>query len=278
MAKKLADSRSRKTPVATEASWAERKTAVVTGASSGIGRELALQFAERGFDLVLIGRDSESLRSLAQAIKDHHGRQSAILPVDLTSPTGALEVYKQCVRRSILPEILVNNAGYGLFGPFAGLSIEEQLGMIQLNITTLTHLTRLFLPEMIRRRQGFVLNLASTAAFQPGPLMAAYYASKSYVLSLTIALAQELKGSGVSISVLCPGPTKTEFHHRAGVRHTSIGDMAFMSARDVAEAGIDQMLKRKTVIVPGFLNKVGTIGVRLLPMSLAAHLVKRLHQ
>jgi len=278
MAKKLTDSRSRGIPVATEASRAERKTAIVTGASSGIGRELALLIAERGFDLVLIGRDSERLGSLAQAIKNHHNRESTILPIDLASQTGAREVYEQCSRRSILPEILVNNAGYGLFGPFASLGIDEQLGMIQLNITTLTHLTRLFLPEMIRRRQGFVLNVASTAAFQPGPLMAAYYASKSYVVSLTIALAQELKGSGVSVSVLCPGPTKTEFHRRAGVKHTQVGNMAFMSARDVAESGIVQLLKGKTVIIPGFLNKVGAIGGRLLPMALAAQLVKQLHQ
>lgn len=278
MARNLTLSRSRKKPVAVEVNWADRKTAVVTGASTGIGRELAHVLAEHGFDLVIIARDRERLGSLAEAIKNHHNRECIILPIDLTSRTGAREVYEQCSRRSIVPEVLVNNAGYGLFGPLASLGIDEQLGMIQLNITTLTHLARLFLPEMIGRRKGFVLNVASTAAFQPGPLMAAYYASKSFVVSLTIALAQELKGSGVSASVLCPGPTRTEFHERAGVKHTRLGSIAFMTARNVAETGIEQLLKGKTLIIPGFLNKVGAIGVRLLPMALAAQLVKQAHQ
>jgi len=278
MAKKPTGPRLQQTAVATKTSSALRKSAVVTGASSGIGRELALLIAERGFELVLVGRDRERLDSLAHAIKTQHGSESTILPIDLTTQTGAREVYEQCSRRSIVPEILVNNAGVGLFGPFADLGIDEQLGMIQLNITTLTHLTRLFVPGMIRRRSGFILNVASTAAFQPGPLMAGYYASKSYVVSLTIALAQELKGSGVSASVLCPGPTKTEFHARAGVKHTGLGAMAFMSAREVANTAVAQMLRQKTVIIPGFLNKVGAIGVRLLPMKLAARMVQQLHQ
>lgn len=261
-----------------EASGTDRTSAIVTGASSGIGRALALLIAERGFDLVLVGRDRERLETLAQVIKDRYGRESTILPIDLAKQTGAQKVYEQCSRRSITPEIVVNNAGAGLFGSFADLGTDEQLGMIQLNITALTHLTRLFLPEMIRRRKGFILNVASTAAFQPGPLMAGYYASKSYVVSLTIALAQELRGSGVFVSVLCPGPTRTEFHARAGMKHTRVGTMAFMSADDVAKAGITQMLQHKTVIIPGFLNKVAAIGVRLLPMGLAARLVERLHQ
>jgi len=278
MRTKLKGPRSQGIPAATKASEAGHRSAVVTGASSGIGRELALLIAERGFDLVLVARDRERLNSLARAVKEHHGRQSVILPIDLTTQTGAQRVFEQCSRRSIVPEIVVNNAGYGLFGAFADLGTDEQLEMIQLNITTLTHLTRLFLPEMIRRRNGFILNVASTAAFQPGPLMAGYYASKSYVVSLTIALAQELKGSGVSVSVLCPGPTRTEFHARAGMKHARIGAMAFMSAHEVAKAGIAQMLRHKTVIIPGFLNKVAAIGVRFLPMALAARLVERLHQ
>lgn len=278
MPKKPTGSRSRRSPATPEASWADRTTAVVTGASSGIGRELALLIAQRGLDLVLIGRDTDRLTSLARIINERHGRESCVLPIDLTSQTGAREVYEECMRRSIVPEILVNNAGYGLFGPFAALDTDEQLRMIQLNITSLTHLTRLFVPGMIQRQRGFVLNVASTAAFQPGPLMASYYATKSYVVSLTVALARELKGSGVSASVLCPGPTKTGFQERAGLKHTRVQTMAFMSATAVAEAGYAGLLKRKTVIIPGFLNKAAAIGVRLLPMALAAQLVKQIHK
>lgn len=278
MAKKLTHPHTRQAPAETEPGWSGRPAAVVTGASSGIGRELALLIAQGGCDVVLIGKDPERLASLDRMLHHRYGRESIILPIDLSRPTGAQEVYDQCSRLSIVPEILVNNAGYGLYGPFADLGTDAQLGMIQLNITTLTHLTRLFLPEMIARHRGFVLNVASTAAFQPGPLMAGYYASKSYVVSLTIALAQELKGSGVTASVLCPGPTRTEFHQRAGMKHTRVGSVAFTSARDVAKAGYEGLLKRKTVIIPGFFNKVGALGVRLLPMTLAAKLVRQLHQ
>lgn len=278
MAKKTASVRSRRRPVPESAHWSECRTAVITGASSGIGREFALLLAQHGYDLVLVARDLERLASLARGIEELQGRQTLVLPIDLASPAGVGKVYTQCAQRSIVPEILINNAGFALYGPFVESDLADHRSMLQVNVLTPVELTRLFLPAMLERRRGYVLNVASTAGFQPGPKMANYYATKSYVIALSVALAQEVKGSGVSVSVLCPGPTKTEFHSRAGIRHTPVAALAFTSARAVAETGYREMLKHKTIIIPGALNKIGAAGVRLLPLTLAAQIVKRLHQ
>jgi uncharacterized protein len=278
MAKKKVRPRSRLKTPATTSQWKEHPTAVVTGASSGIGREFALLLAEREFDLVLVGRDTDRLTSVAQTIKGLHSRQPLVLSIDLGLPGAAEKIYAACAKRSIVPEILINNAGFGLSGPFVRSTPVRHLEMLHVNVVSLVHLTRLFLPSMLERRRGYVLNVASTAGFQPGPLMASYYASKAYVISLSVALAREVKGSGVMVSVLCPGPTKTEFQQRAEIEHTKAATMAFISARRVAEIGYRKMLLGKTVIIPGTLNKIGSVGVRLLPLSLAARIVERLHQ
>jgi short-subunit dehydrogenase len=258
--------------------WHDRPVALVTGASSGIGREFSLILAHQGFDLVVVGRDRKRLSLLSAAVRELHGRQALVLALDLADPKSPQKIFRECQRRSIVPEILVNNAGAALYGPFARAGLDENVGLIYLNVMTPVSLTRLFLPSMLERGRGYVLLVASTAGFQPGPFMANYYATKSYLIAFGVALAKETKGSGVSVSVLCPGPTETEFHRRAGIRHTRAAAMAFLPARKVAERAYREMLQHKTIIIPGLLNKIGSAGSRHLPLSVSAEIVKHLHR
>src|ERR1035438_7015579 len=212
-----------------------RKTALVTGASSGIGLELARIFAREGYNLVLVARSADKLRLLASEVEKAHGTRSLILATDLAEPGAAAYVLDQTARAQIVVDILVNNAGFGQYGLFADNDLEECMRQIQLNVTTVTHLTRLYLSGVIRRTSGRILNVASTAAFQPGPLMAVYFATKAYVLHLSEALANELKGTGVTVTCLCPGATATEFHKRANATGMRLLKMGSMDARTVAE-------------------------------------------
>ncbi|MFY0576905.1 SDR family NAD(P)-dependent oxidoreductase [Cystobacter fuscus] len=191
-----------------------RPYALVTGASSGIGRELAVVLAREGHALVLVARRTEPLRALAEQLERAQGTPCVVVGADLGTPEGVAEVVREVEARGLGIEVLVNNAGFGLAGPVASLPAESQLGMIDLNIRALTALTRAFLPGMVARGRGYVLNVASTAAFLPGPLMAVYFASKAYVLSLSNALHEELRGQGVRVTALCPGYTETEFATR----------------------------------------------------------------
>lgn len=192
-------------------------TALITGASSGIGYELARLFARKGHGLVLVARNQETLRELAEKLEREHGIRAIVVSKDLSLPSTPEEIFRELAEKSISVDILVNNAGFGTRGMFSNADTDSQLKMIQVNTTALTHLTRLFLERMSRPRKGRILNVASTAAFQPGPLMAVYYATKAYVLSFSEALASELHGSGVTVTALCPGPTRTEFERRAGM-------------------------------------------------------------
>src|SRR5277367_149242 len=201
---------------------ASPKTALITGASFGIGLELARIFAREGYSLVLVARTADRLRQLASELEKNHGTRSLILAVDLTDPGASAYVLDQTTRADLQVDVLVNNAGFGQYGLFAENDLEECLRQIQLNITTLTHLTRLYLPAMIERKTGGILNVASTAAFQPGPLMAVYFATKAYVLHFSEALANELHGKGVTVSCLCPGPTATEFQERANAKGVNL--------------------------------------------------------
>jgi uncharacterized protein len=189
--------------------------AVITGASTGIGRELALLCARHGYDLVLIARSQSVLEQLASDIYASTGRTARVIAKDLSRPSASTEVFDELTNSATPVDALVNNAGFGLLGKFWELDVNEQVEMINLNILALTHLTRLLLPGMIARRQGRILNVASTAAFQPGPLMTVYYATKAYVVSFSEALHNECRGTGVTVTALCPGPTKTEFQRRA---------------------------------------------------------------
>jgi short-subunit dehydrogenase len=195
------------------------KCALITGASSGIGRELATLFARDGYDLTLVARDRAMLARIGDELTRVHGVAVDVIAQDLSHPNAAAEVYRELKRRSIKIDVLVNNAGFGTYGPFVDSDAATESEMLQLNIVALTKLTRLFLEDMLAKREGRILNVASTAAFQPGPLMAVYYASKAYVLSFSEALANELRDSGVTVSTLCPGPTQIATHLLGAVPH-----------------------------------------------------------
>lgn len=250
-------------------------TAVVTGASSGIGRELARALAADAHDLVLVARSQERLESLAAELAAEYGIAARVIVADLSS-NGAPEAVEGAV--SAEPgrpvDTLVNNAGFGTYGPFAETPLEESLGVILLNVMALTELAGLFLPGMLERGRGRILNVASTAAFQPGPRMAVYYATKAYVLYFSEAIAQELAGSGVTVTALCPGPTRTEFHTRAEMTDSRLlHKSAMMDAQAVARAGLRGMRRGKRVVVPGAANRFGLLGARLLPRRLLTRLV-----
>lgn len=233
----------------------ERKTVLVTGASTGIGRELARVFASRGYDLVLTARSADKLRKLAEECARLYGIDAAVIPADLSRPEAAEDLYRAVITRNSGIDVLVNNAGFSTGGAFAGTDAGDVRDMLQVNIVSLTTLSRLFLTDFILRGKGGLLNVASTAAFMPIPGVAAYAASKAYVLSLSESLADELRGTGVTVTVLCPGPTVTEFAARAGIQSSAVFRLFAMDAARVAEAAYRGFVKGKRVVIPGLLNK-----------------------
>jgi short-subunit dehydrogenase len=254
-----------------------RQTALITGASSGIGRDLAELFAQGGYNLVLVARNADRLGELATEFQSRFHVSAVAVPIDLADPAAPEELYHLMEEQAIAIDVLVNNAGFGTNGPFAKSDLVAQLQMVQVNVTALTHLTRLFLPEMLRRKRGRILNVASTAAFQPGPLMAVYYASKAYVLSFTEAIAAELKRSGVTVTALCPGPTITDFQRRAGIQNSRLFQANTMSSMAVAKAGYDGLMKGKTLVIPGVKNKVLAAAVRFTPRRVVTSIAKKLN-
>jgi len=249
-------------------------TVLVTGASEGIGYELAKCFARRGHPLVLVARNEDKLKRFAAEISSAHGVHVRYITQDLSAPDAAAKVRDKVAELGLAIDILINNAGVGTFGLFAEADIERDLRMMRLNMMSVTALTKLFLPDMLKRRRGGILNVASTAAFQPGPLMAVYYATKAYVLSFSEALANELKGSGVGVSVLCPGPTSSGFQESAGMNASKLFRRGVMKASDVAEIAYREFTSGKTTIVPGFRNKILAFGVRLGPRKLLPMIVR----
>ena len=250
-------------------------TALITGASSGIGYELAWLFATDGHDLILVARSEEILHRLAEALKGQFKVSVRVLAKDLSLPRAPDEIFIELQRDSVPVDFLVNNAGFGGHGFFAETDLDEELRMIQLNLASLTHLTKLFLPEMLKRRRGKILNLASTAAFVPGPLMAVYYATKAYVRSFSEALAEELKDTGVSVTCLCPGPTITEFQKRANLgKDMLLLKGGLMDSKGVARIGYKALMKNKRVVVAGWRNKFLMVLAHLTPRSLVARVIK----
>jgi len=261
------------------ASRRTRGTALITGASGGIGLALAREAAADGFDLVLVARNGEALGALAEEARDAHGVSVRAIAKDLAVPGAPAEIFAELAGAGVHADVLVNNAGFGTWGRFAELDPEGELRMVRVNVLALTHLTRLFLPGMVERGRGRVLNVASTAGFLPGPLMAVYYASKAYVLSFSEALAAELGGSGVTVTALCPGPTRTGFQGAAkmeGARLVS-GLVPVHDAATVARAGWRGAMRGKRIVVPGLLNKLSVQSVRLGPRRLIAAIVLRLN-
>ena len=255
-------------------------TALITGASSGIGLELASIAAQDGHDLVLVARQRERLESVGRGLAEEYGVRVSVLPKDLAHPSAPAELWRGLADRGIAIDVLVNNAGFGVYGFFAQTSIDRELEMIQVNIAALTHLTKLVLPGMLERRRGRILNVASTAAFQPGPIMAVYYATKAYVLSFTEALANECSGSGVTVTALCPGPTQTEFEGRAGSPEQIMArKKGFVtSASDVAREGWRGMKAGRRVVIPGFANRLLVQAERITPRRLVTAMSRRIRE
>jgi len=256
----------------------KKLTALVTGASGGIGEELARLFAADGHDLVLVARSRDKLARLAEELQGKHGIAARVLAADLARAASPQEIFDELQGASVTVDALVNNAGFGSYGLFAETDLKSELDMLQVNVAALTHLTKLFLPAMLARRRGYVMNVASTAAFQPGPLMAVYYASKAYVLSLSEALANECEGTGVRVSALCPGPTETGFVAAAGMGDSKLFDRAVMDARTVAVAGYRGLLAGKTLVIPGFRNNLVARAVGLFPRALVARVVRGIQE
>ena len=244
------------------------KVALITGASAGIGEEFARQLSKRGYRLILAARRKDRLDALAAEL----GNARAIA-IDLAE-AGSAEKLLAAAGEPI--DLLVNNAGFGLKGRFAELDAARLREMIDLNVASLTELCRTFAPQMIERRSGAILNVASTAAFQPGPYMAVYFATKAYVLSLTEALHEELKPHGIHVSALCPGPTRTEFGAVAGFDEKGSFDRLSADAASVVRAGLEGIERNKAVVVPGMLNKVGASSTRFVPRALVRKIAGRL--
>ena len=257
---------------------AEQIRALVTGASGGIGEELARLFAADGHDLVLVARSEDKLNALADELSGKHGVAARVLASDLSRPEAPREIFDRLNADSVRVDALVNNAGFGSYGLFAETELEKELDLLQVNVVALTHLTKLFLPGMIARGRGYVMQVASTAAFQPGPLMAVYYASKAYVLSLSEALANECEGTGVRVSALCPGPTETGFVAAAGMQESKLFERGAMTAREVAEEGYRGLLAGKTLVIPGLRNNLLARSIGFFPRGLVTKVVRGIQE
>ena len=251
-------------------------TALITGASTGIGYELAKLFAQDHHNVVLVARSASKLTQVADELQGQFGIAARTVPLDLADPQAPQVLFDQLRGNQIQIDFLVNNAGYGIRGNFVSIPLEESLGQIQLNITALTALTRLILPSMVERRSGKVLNVASTAGFQPGPLMAVYYATKAYVISFSEATANELKDTGVTVTCLCPGATDTEFQKRAGTENSVLfRKIPPMDAKTVAEDGYRGMMAGKSLVISGLRNRLLAESVRFGPRKLVTAISRK---
>lgn len=252
------------------------RTALVTGASGGIGYELVRLFARDGYNLVLVARSAGKLNEMKSQYEQKAGIKVHVIVKDLAQPSAPQEIYDELQREGIAVDVLVNNAGFTVYGPFTETDADKELQLMQVNIVALTHLTKLFLPGMVQRGWGRVLNLGSTASFFPGPLMAVYYASKAYVLSFSEALWAELEGTGVTVTALCPGPTETGFQKRGNMEDSRlVAGRKIMDVRPVARAGYRALMKGQMVHVPGVRNWIQSTATRFIPSKLLARSVMR---
>jgi uncharacterized protein len=252
-----------------------KKTALITGASSGIGLELAKEFAINGVNLLLVARSTAKLESLAQELKKNYKIQVDFISKDLSKIDSSQEIFDWCKQNNTEVHFLINNAGFGDFGNFSESNWEKQLRMINLNITTLTHLTHLFLPNMIKNNYGKVLNVSSIAAFQPGPNMSVYFATKAFVLHFSEAISNELSNTNVTVTALCPGPTESGFQDAAQMQDSKlVKGKKFPSSKEVAQYGYKSMMDGKTVAIHGILNNIMVNTVRFTPRSWVLKLVR----
>ncbi len=250
---------------------------MITGATGGLGRKLAERFAREGFALALVGRNETRLAHLRRELETTHDVPVSDCPQDLTEPEAADTLLHHLTIENVAVDVLVNNAGFGTYGPFVETRLDDQLAMIHLHVHALTTLTHRVLPSMIARGHGRILNVASTAAFQPGPNMAAYFATKAYVLSFSEALHVELRDQGITVTALCPGPTSTPFFQRASMERSGLTHkLLVMDVDPVVEAGYRGLMAGKRVVVPGWKNKVGAFLARRAPQRLVLALSHRL--
>lgn len=253
-----------------------KKTALITGASSGIGKALATEFAKDGYNLVLAARSVAKMQELADALQTRFGVRVMVMGADLQTNAGAAQLHADIQAQGITLSALVNNAGVGTFGEFKDATLAAELSMMQLNMNTLVSLTHLFLPDLIATR-GKVLNTASTAAFQPGPYMAVYYATKAFVLSFSEAIAAELAPHGVTVTALCPGPTASGFQDQADMGASAlVKGKKLPTSEDVAVKGFRAMQRGQRVYIPGGMNWVLAQSVRFTPRNVVTALVQQL--
>jgi short-subunit dehydrogenase len=253
-----------------------KKTALVTGATSGIGLELARLFASRGHGLVISGRNEKKLAELASELAADPGVPVEDIPADLSAPDGAARLYEEITRRGLEVEYLVNNAGTQVYGKFAENDADAERAMLELKLVSVVELSRYFLREMKARGSGRILNIGSTGSFAPGPFNALYCASKAFVLSFSEAVNEELSGTGVSVTVLCPGATRTNFASNAGIEQVRLFRLSQMSAERVARIGYRAMMRGKRVAVAGWLNRLQVASIRFAPRRLVVKVSRAL--
>lgn len=252
------------------------KTALVTGATSGIGYELSNLLAKNGYNLVLAARNEQKLTSLADELSQRFSISAWAMPKDLSEPSSPQEIFSDLQDSSRQIDLLVNNAGFNEYGPFSATDLNKEIQMIQLNIISLTILTKLLLPGMIKRKRGQILNVGSTGSFVPGPLNAVYCATKAYILSFSEAIAEELKGTGITVTTLCPGATKTDFARRAKMEDIKLFQTKLMDAKQVAEIGYGALMKGQTTVVAGCGNRLTVFSLRFTPRNMVAKMAKNL--
>ena len=254
----------------------EKRTALITGASSGIGKELAGIHAERGGDLVIVARRADKLIALKEELEDRHGVKVTVLAKDLTLPGAAAEIYDELKAAGIEVDYLINNAGFGGRGKFHERAWEQDLAMLNLNVIALTELTRRFLPDFVERNAGRILNVSSTASLMAGPLQAVYFATKAYVSSFSNAIAEELYDTHITVTALLPGATETEFAHTSGMDKTNLFSKT-VSARSVAEDGYDAMMAGKLNVISG-LSMTQRMMISAIPVTPKKVLLKQIRK
>jgi uncharacterized protein len=253
--------------------------ALITGASKGIGKSIAEQLAARGFDLLLVARSAGLLEQVAKEISQSTNKNCQWLALDLAEDRAAESVFEYCNKNQLVVSVLVNNAGYGLSGSFEKYSVQEHTDMLRVNIITLTQLTRLFLPFLLKQPAAYILNIGSTASYQAVPMLSAYAASKAYVLNFSRGLYQELKKTNVSVTCICPGPTDTNFVNRAnvGTKGQKAAERFNMSPQTVARIAVDCLFRRKPEVITGGLNKLTAFFAWLLPKPIVEGIAMKLY-
>lgn len=255
------------------------RTALITGASSGIGLELAKIHARNGDYLVITARREDRLLELKEKLEEKYETKVVVFPIDLADPSSPQKIFDFTQKHKISIDYLINNAGVGDYGFFGDSEWQRQQTIIDLNIKSLTHLTHLYLPLLLKKERAYIMNVASVAAFQPGPLMSVYYASKNYVLAFSEALDNELSDTGVTVTTLCPGPTKSEFQGHANMEKSKLFDrLPVATSKEVAEYGYKAMLKGKRVAVYGFMNKISTSIVGFFPRNFVTAVARKIQE